>query len=449
MKALLLFAAVALASPAWAQDMNEQLVGLRRAGDEFAEAAALNSKSPALQSMAAEYREFSNNYSSLEFYVSNGNYEEAIRTLRRWEARTKNDQIKETLKQLLANLEKEQEKRTAKLTAELDALLKLATEKLATSKSPKDLQEIQQQLQDFRDYDLGSGGRSTRGLQERVSRAANFLENWQQILAAEKSGDLGEAVQNLRNLRQNFYAAGFADDKVLNAKMESLLNLIFTQEDKTSPLSPVSKAIIMTLEKIKNPEDAVKAQVMLRRLSSITSSSEESQLCNQAQNSVGQYLRMAQDYQSGAFARVISASNDYDFNYNKNIEALKAALRANAAAAANDVKDLGTPKEGESFAAFVRRKAGEAYQAKDWPDLFALLSVYSSATGGGCSRTQGMQDGVRAYLAGQQLEQAGQYKDAAASYSLCIAQVGPLVPRAEATEALNKMKANGKLVDAK
>ena len=50
-----------------------------------------------------------------------------------------------------------------------------------------------------------------------------------------------------------------------------------------------------------------------------------------------------------------------------------------------------------------------------------------------------MQEGVRAYVAGLQLEQAGQFGDAAASYSLCIAQLGPFVPRAEATEALQRL----------
>ena len=101
---------------------------------------------------------------------------------------------------------------------------------------------------------------------------------------------------------------------------------------------------------------------------------------------------------------------------------------------------MGTPKDDETVPTFIKRKANEAFAAKNWEDLYTFLSVYSTLTGGGCTRTQGMQDGVAAYLSAQQLEAAGQFGNAVEAYSKCVAQLGKLVPRQEAQEALQRLR---------
>jgi len=91
-------------------------------------------------------------------------------------------------------------------------------------------------------------------------------------------------------------------------------------------------------------------------------------------------------------------------------------LRIEAVAKANDLPDLGAPSEGEGFASFIRRKAVAAFEKKDWETLFTLLSVYSQVSGGGCARTNDMKQGVAAFLAGQQLEKAGQFSNASRNW---------------------------------
>lgn len=440
----LLLVVLALVPPAVAQNVNEQLSDLKKAGEEFAAAASIGAGNASLQGVAAEYREFSNNYSSLESYISNGNHEEAIRTLRRWISRTKNEQLKKSLQVLQASLEKDQEARLAKVNTDLAALIKATNESLATTNSVEDVAGLREKLEAFRDTELSQGGRSLRSQQDRINRAVNLLESWQRILIAENSGEPAEALRYLRDLRNNSYSAGLLDEKTIAAKTNALLSQVLAQADKGGE-SPLRKAVLSAIEKIKTPADAQRALIILRKLQQATVY-EDAQLTSQAQNSITQYLRMNRDFEAGAYARVIGhVSSDYEFEFGDRIEALKNDLRAKSAALSNDLADLGEPKAGESFGAFIRRKAEDAYKAKNWPDLFALLSVYTSATGGGCSRTQGMQEGVRAYIAGQQLEKAGQFKDAATSYSLCIAQVGPLVPREEAAAALERLKGSGKL----
>lgn len=439
---------LALVPPAVAQNVNEQLSDLKKAGDEFAAAASIGAGNASLQGVAAEYREFSSNYSSLESYIINGNQEEAIRTLRRWISRTKNEQLKKTLQTLLASLEKDQEIRLAQINAELSALIKTTNEALASTSSVEDVVALREKLEAFRDTQLNQGMRQLRSQQDRVNRAINLLESWQRILVAENNGDPAEALRYLRDIRNNSFTAGLLNEKTIAAKTDALLAQVLSQVEKGGE-TPIRKAVLSAVEKIKSPADAQRTLIILRKLQQ-AAGYEDSQLCSQAQNSVNQYLRMSRDFDAGAYARVIGhVSSDYDFEFGDRIEALKNDLRARSVALANDLVDLGVPKAGESFGAFIRHRAEAAFKAKSWTDLFALLSVYTTVTGGGCSRTQGMQEGVRAYIAGQQLEKAGQFKDAAVSYSLCIAQVGPLVPREEATAAIERLKGTGKLDEVK
>lgn len=418
------------------QNISDQLTGLRKTGEEFAAASALGTGNPALQGLASEYRDFSSFYGSLESTIQTRNYEEAVRTVQRWLSRSRNEQIRKALETLLHSLQEEKKAQDAQTSAQFAELVKTAAKQLAVARSPQEVEKVRESLEMFRNETLSSSASSMRVLQLRINAMTGALDTWQRVLVAEEDGDVQQALQTLRNLRSS--TAPLLDRAMIAAKEEALLKTFVKEQDTAS--SPIQKAIAGILAGVKTPADAAQAAEALSVLASI-SSGPDNRLANRLQNALSRLMRMEDDFQSGAYGRVISeSSSDEGGPYRSQIEALKNALRANAVMAANDLPGLGVPKEGEGFGTFLRRAAVEAAEKKDWQRLFTLLTVYSNVTGGGCARTHSMQEGVRAFLAGQQLEQAGQFREAVASYTGCIAQLGVLNPRAEATEALQRLR---------
>lgn len=424
-----------------AQDLDAKLQNLQKVGEEFAAASAIGSASGSLRALADEYRDFSNNFSSLQSYTQDGNYEQSIRILQRWLARTKNEQVKTALTDLLAVMRKEKEARDAKMSARVDDILKNVSKQLAAAKTPEEAAKAQIQLEEFRDFELNTGDRSSRIFNDRINRATNFINYWQQVLAAEQAGDFGSALQTLNNLQRNISSFPLLGAEVVSEKYKTLLEALANSDEPRKDSSPVAKLIRQTMEKVKSPADAATAAAVMSNLSSFTSGNGQ-RLAYALQNSLNDLVRVNNDFESGAYARVISSSGGsfHVAPYARQIEALRESLRRKAVEAANDLPDLGTPREGEAFPAFIRRMATEAFGKKDWQQLYTLLSVYSSVTGGGCARTAGMKEGVAAFLAAGQLEQAGQFGDAVARYSACVAQLGKLVPREEAAAALARLR---------
>lgn len=428
-------------SPLAAADLDSQLEGLQKVGEDFAAAASMGSANASLKALAGEYREFSNSFGSLQSYVQDNNYDQSMRLVQRWLSRTKNEQIKTALTELMATLKKQKEERDAKLTALVDEMLKGAATKLANADTPEKVGEIQVFLQELRDYDLNTSDRFTRILSDRVGRAINFLGNWQQVISNEQRGDYAAALQSLNNARSNSSSDMLIDTAAYAAKYKTLLEKAVGSEASMSKDSPIAETVRQTMASIKVPADANRALAVINNLSSFTSG-QDGRLVNSLQNSLSDLVRLQSDSEAGAYGRIISATggSSYPSPYSGQIEALKMALRIDAVAKANDLPDLGAPSEGEGFATFIRRKAVAAFDKKDWETLFTLLSVYSQVSGGGCARTNEMKQGVAAFLAGQQLEKAGQFSNAVIQYSLCIAELGKLVPRAEATAALKNLR---------
>jgi hypothetical protein len=66
------------------QDLDSKLRSLQKVGEEFAAASAMGPASGSLRALADECRDFSNNFSSLQSCVQDGNYDQSTRVLQRW-----------------------------------------------------------------------------------------------------------------------------------------------------------------------------------------------------------------------------------------------------------------------------------------------------------------------------------------------------------------------------
>lgn len=440
-KLIVLGLAIVLPMQLRAQDLDAQIEQLQKAGEDFASASAIGSGSPALRGLAEEYQVFSGNFGSLKSSVQENNYDQAIRTLDRWLKRTKNEQIKTALEGLLKGIRAEQATRMAKLTEQVNTLLKSAAQKLGKATTPEAVFLVQEELELFRDEELNNGSRSTRILSERVSRALNFTNSWLQIVTAETNGEYSQALQSLNSLRQNPSASALFTQPELAAKYQTLLDLVLKKDEPDKGNSLIAQVIATTMRKVKSPADAAAALTVMSELTGL-SYGNDNRLANNVQNNLQQLVELNEDYQSGTYSRIIGSYSRASgiSPYNRQIDALKNELRLQAIAAANDLPNLGSPAESEGLATFLRRLAGEAFAKKEWDQLFTLLSVYSNVTGGGCARTTDMKQGVAAFLSAKQLEESQQFGDAVSQYTRCAAQLGKLVPRVEANEALARLR---------
>lgn len=430
-----------------ADDLDSQIQQLEKVGQDFAGAAAISGSmanaSADLKSMAQEYRNFSSNFSSVQSYVQNSDYDQAVRMLRRWLAQTKNEQIKKSLTNLLEALQAQRKKQLEELTKKADDLLAATAAGLAKATSPDDVEALRLNIEDFRSEECNNGGREVQRLSNKLNRASSFLENWRQFIAAQSEGDFQQALSSLSSLRRSGGNTGLISSKDIAARYAALLEKQLASISNPDDASPVSKAIAAIMDKVKSGKDASAAASQIALIQSIAMGT-DGRFVAILQAQLDQISRMQRDLDEGTYGRVLGNS---DFSssaatpYDAQCAALRTDIKSRAIAGSFNLENLGSPKPGVSFSTFLRDFAEQAFQKKDWKRLASILPAYSAALGGGYyGQPENPQQGVKSYLAGEQLEKAGLYRDAVRQYTNCIALTGPFVPRDEATAAIERLR---------
>lgn len=452
MKKLPLLLATFLAIPCIARSeaddkdtLSEPISQLQKMGQDFAQAAQLSQsiggpKSGDLRALADEYRDFSNNFSSLSSYVQNGNYDEAISTIRRWMARTRNAQVKQSLASLLEALQAQRKKQVEKLTAATDEKMAKIAALLAKATTPDEVESIRLDLEDFRNESLNRGGRDLQRVSAKVSRASNFLENWRQYLTAQNDGEIDQALNYLANIRQNGGTMGLIPQKELSDRYVALLEKQLSKADTPDPESPMSKAAASVMAQVKTGKNAEAAADKFSRMIRVASrgSATDYPLINSLNNQLRYVARLQGLLDQKSYQQVVESTYPWTYPeqpspYYRTLEAIIADQKLAAITARYQLANIGKPKNGECLCDFLRAKSEEAYASKDWAGLYQRLQALSAMGGGN------FQQGVRAYIAGSQLEKAGLYREALRQYAACIEQTGPFVPGEEATAAAGRI----------
>lgn len=419
---------------------------LQKIGQDFAQAAQLSGslggagRSKALQELADEYRDYSNSFSSLNSYVQNGNYEEAIATIRRWMPRTHNKQVKQSLTTLLEALQAQRKKKVEEITKTIDDAMTKASEGLLKATTPDQVETIRTDLEDLRNDLLGSGGRDLQRVSNRVQRAVNFLENWRQMLGAENDGDLVQALAYLNQIRRNYRTEGLVSQKEISDRYLALLEKQLKETSETAYDSPILKAAASIIENVKSAKDAKAAACrmsQLLRIQQMGGGDGDYSTINALTQRLNYIDRLQSLLDQKAFQQVIESSYPWGessqpgkIDGGAHLNAIIAEQKCAALEALYPEAILEKPKAGENLPVFLHAKARESYDSKNWPVLYLRLQALASVGGGN------FQQGVRAYIAGSQLEKAGLYRDALRQYAACIEQTGNFVPREEAAAAV-------------
>lgn len=443
--------------PDQSTELEAQVKNLTAMGEGFAAGAAMarSSDSAALKQIARDYQEFSENFGSVQSYLQNNQYDDATVTLKRWLARTRNEGVKKALTELLAAIEKEEQIRAKKLAKQVDELFAQAAAELQKAKSPDEVEQIQRSLQDFRNQ-MRLNSRETRKLSSRLDKANNVLSYWQQVLNSEQRQEWSSALGTLRNLRNSDReTSGLISREMVVGRFQLILENALKDPaagGKNEELDAVvERALAGLLDGVKTPKDAAAAVRRMELLQSVSSYGPRGERLSVWRNQLATLAQLQELYESGSYGLLLARGGDMATSFptrgydrgnlrDERLGNLVTMLQVNALAAVTGWKDLGAARPGESFADFLKATAEKALAAKDWPRLFEVLAYYSAHSGERYGRGGSAQDGVRALIAGQQLEKVGQFRDAARHYTACIAEVGPFVPIEAAAEALTRLR---------
>ncbi|MFZ0616873.1 MAG: hypothetical protein WAN16_10570 [Chthoniobacterales bacterium] len=427
---------------------------LQKIGQDFAQAAQLSGSlgvggtSKELKELADEYRDYSNSFASLNSYVQNGNYEEAVATIRRWMRRTHNKQVQQSLTTLLEALQAQRKKKVEEITKAIDEAIAKASSSLRKATTPDQVETIRVDLEDLRADLLGSGGRDLQRLSNRIQRAVSLLENWRQLLCAENDGDLQQALSYLNQIRQNHSTEGLISQKEISDRYSALFEKQLKQNPEQESDSPILGAAAEIMGNVKSGKDAQEAAIKMARLLRLVQERGYGNITYiPTINALTQRLNYIDLLQSRldekAFQQVVETTyNEAIYTYPRGGRSQPLKLdEARMSLIINDQKitaiealypnaNLGKPNAGETLPVFLNAKAQEAYESKNWPVLYQRLQALTSVGGGN------LQQGIRSYISGGQLEKAGLYREAIRQYAACIEQTGPFVPREEAAAAV-------------
>lgn len=420
---------------------------LQKIGQDFAQAAQLSGslagadRSKALQELANEYRDYSNSFSSLNSYVQNGNYEEAIATIRRWMPKTHNKQVKQSLTTLLEALQAQRKKKVEEITKAVDEAMGKASAALRKATTPDQVETIRIDLEDLRNDLLGSGGRDLQRLSNRIQRAVNFLENWRQMLGSENDGDLTQALSYLNQIRRNYNAEGLLTQKEISDKYSALLSRSLMLAPASKDESPLLKAAGEIVGNVKSGMDAHDAAIRMNRLVRIAGAdgSGDYPSVNALMQRLSYIARLQSLLDQKAFQQMIESTYPWGDTEqlgkveDSRLKSIIADQKFMAIEALYPNANFGKPKDGESLSAFLKAKAKESYDSRDWPVLYQRLNALKAL------REGDFQQGVCYYISGDQLEKAGLYREAIRLYAACIEQTGPFVPKEEAAAAVAKI----------
>jgi len=368
-------------------DLDSQIQALEKVGQDFAGAAAVSgsmaNSSPDLKAMVEEYRSFSNNFGSVQSYLQNNDYDQAVRMLKRWLSQTKNEQIRTSLTKLVEALQAQRKKQVEALTKKVDEKIAATAAGVAKATTPDEVESLRLDLEEFRNEECNTSSRETQRLSNRLSRAVSFLESWRQFVAAQSDGDYQQALSYLTNVRRNGGNVGIISSKDLADRYAGLLEKQLANLTDPDAGSPVLKAIAGIMEKVKSGKDAPAAASKIAVIQSIANGA-DSRLLSTLQTQLDQIGRMQRDFDDGIYGRVLGNS---DFSsgmvtpYDDRCAQVRSELKTRAIVATSQLESFGTPKPGESFAQFLRSAADIAFEKKDWARLAVILPAYSAASG--------------------------------------------------------------------
>ncbi|MFA6287585.1 MAG: hypothetical protein WC661_09400 [Opitutaceae bacterium] len=373
--------------------------------------------------------------SQLSAANNNSNPQELDRMVASVVALTQNDPaVAKAAETLLATAKSERQARIDRARAAVDALLKQTGEACLDAKIPADLDAT---LAALAPYGRNSGYDRRIDDQESWQRGANayrFVTRWQDYLGFLAQGSVNEATSTLRELSNSVDVGIMPRSRILTLLAPSTAATPQTAAAAADPLAAVTDK----LAQAKTLEDFI-AVARLLSANSRNNQHPSGSLRQVVANLIEDRQQVLAGNRPNALlsdaysnSRQLSAQ---DSAYNPDAQTAMLAFRRETQIAGIRLALTGatppTGKPDETIEAYLTRIAEKFVADNNWLQVRETLELYRtlfSNNGRAPSWLTGDIDACTAYLAARNLDLAGQYPSAIASYRRALRNAGRYVP---------------------
>lgn len=378
-----------------------------------------------------------------------GNYESVEQQLRQFSSFVPTPEVARISSQIFTALQAAREKRDAEFVAKVDELVERTGRLCLTAKTEKELDGLLGELANLRTspYRGGSNNDLVQRASQKVESAARFTRRWQDYLAQLNAGNQSTARQIMQELAgegSGYYP--ILPRSELLARMGTAPSLSSAGETrvKAKPLDVEIKSLDDlpgALERIRQfydgktiPEDTTTYLQILLTINNALDNLESGKIGPAMQTGLG----------NGVYI-----NRPLPEKYTLLIAKLRRELLMRALPRYLGLPSERAPKADENASDYILRITKEASAAGDWLLVSRALDTYQHV---------GFENGAppewlpleRAalgqYLSGRNMEQAGEYESALASYLQALRAPGNYVPMEDIAA---RVKAMHKVIDEK
>jgi len=327
----------------------------------------------------------------------------------------------------------------------LNADLAALKARMAEAKAPEALAAIQSDFETF--YHRSERSFRNHPLRYRLDACREALRYWADVLREEAAGEIGAAMQSLNNMENSYRhrPCPLLPEQAVAAKRATLTKRLFDEQATVG--SQLVRTIDARIKTVRSIEELLSLQSALRfAVSSGGRRYQESEEIRALLSDLTALAGMQRGLMSGRYGRAypMHIGTQAGHRWGDVVSAYYNQLALEMVAASCRLGKLQFRKPNQSVAELLLAMADKAAEKADWQRTERILDAYRL----GCCTNDEAQPGwlkgelaaCRAFLAGRNLEQAGQHRAAAKAYRTVLEQTGTRVPVKEATKRLRALE---------
>lgn len=169
---------------------------------------------------AEEQRMLQQEFPRVKSYLQRNDYMNARRQVRSWSRRASSKSLQQLCRSIALELEKEVDAQIAPLIDRADDLIAESQEILLNAKDPEELDDLAERFYEFSSFEfrINTQSRIVQRARERIQAGQRYVDQYQQFLMAEESGNDSQAYQILSQLTQG-RSYGYNVDLIPQSKL--------------------------------------------------------------------------------------------------------------------------------------------------------------------------------------------------------------------------------------
>lgn len=344
--------------------------------------------------------------------------------------------VKEAAANVSATVRKERETKQSAYIAEVNAALKHAADVVRTAKDPVELDGPLKELQRFRNVREERLSEAGHSLAMKVQGTINFLERWQDYLAADKTNNASRARESLQTAANSSETADLIPRSEILARLQK-----YSTSDEARTEGPKPEQIDELVARIKTLDGVSDGIKELRKIQARSRpSGYPADPVTATLNALVSIERTYREFKAGLPTRFDVGSQSLPDLASPSVIPLRVQLLLLVLPRYLNLPSDILPKSGETVQQFLERVIDEARRRGDSALLTRTRDAQRSLMTGSYY-TSFDPSGNNPFIAAQNQEAAGQFMLAVISYQTALKNGGEAVPAKLIGERLAALKA--------